>query len=180
MKISRIFTSSLFFLSGVMVVLISLVSVNQVNSYEGTQVSKRTFYVGQRILPDHILYPMVAVADRALLIVAPTQEKIKLQLAYGRIRFTYARALLRKGEVEMALAALTKSQKYHSLAAQQFLSKFEAEPFPSELKQTTIDHLQQNIEQSKQLTLQFSPDQTSLIDQLNQHNQALLQKLQEI
>lgn len=180
MKIARLLTSILFFSLGVMVVFISLVSANQVNSYEGTEASRRKFYLGQRILPDHILYPAVAAADRVLLVAAPAQEKIRLKLAYGRIRFAYAQGLLDKGEVQMAQAALTKSQKYHSLAAHQFLSEYQQQSVTNDLRQVTMTQLRQNIEQSQQLILELPPDQRCLADQLNQQNKALLQKLQEI
>jgi hypothetical protein len=180
MKITRLLASFLFFSLGLMVVFISLVSANQVNSYEGTQASRRKFYLGQRILPDHILYPVVAAADRALLVAAPNHEKIRLKLAYGRIRFAYAQGLLDKGETQMAQAALTKSQKYYSLAAHQLLDENEREPVTDELKKAAIKQIENNIHHSQQLLLELSPDQRCLADQLNQQNKALLQKLQEI
>ncbi len=184
MKKIRLIVSAGAFVLGLLIVFISLISTNQVISYEGTQASQKKFYIGETILPDHVAYPLVAVADRVLLFVTPQQEKIQLQLTYGKIRMEYAQALLLKEEPYLANVALTKSQKYMSLATLQFLEDFggevkqiETRPAEDELKQTIIQELEQNIDQAQQLIEQLSPCQTTLAQQLNSNNQALLQSL---
>ena len=172
MKKSRLFFSGLALTFGLVVLAMSLVSANQVVSYGGF-ASTKSFYLSGKILPDHLAYPLVAAVDRIILVVAPVQEKIKLQLAYCRIRLDYARGLLAKGQSGMAVAALTKSQKYCSLADQQILDH----ELQGDLRRQVIDALAQNIEQTQNLIFEFNPDQRSLAGQLNQHNRVLLDQL---
>ena len=91
MKKARLFLTAVALLFGLLIVFVSLVSTNQVVSFEGSQASNLKLYFGETILPDHVVYPFVAAADRVLLWASPPQEKIKLQLAYSRIRMEYAR-----------------------------------------------------------------------------------------
>ncbi len=176
MKKFNIILSSGAIIFAIFILAVSLMAANQVISYEGVNVSQRKFYVGQTILPDHVLYPLVAVADRTLLLAVPPLQKVELQLAYGKIRLEYAQGLLEKGELDMAQAALTKSQKYHSMAAQQ-LCEIEVN---QELRQKTISSLESNLEASAKIITQLEPHKHSLPNQLQQQNKALLQKLQEL
>jgi MFS superfamily sulfate permease-like transporter len=184
MKKIRLSLSVSALIFGLLIVFISLISTNQVISYEGTQASQKKFYIGETILPDHVAYPLVAAADRVLLLAVPQREKIQLQLTYGKIRMEYAQALLLKEEPYLANIALTKSQKYVNLAALQFLEDFneeiesaDAKLVAVELKQTIIQELEQNINQAQQLIEQLSPCQTTMAQQLNNNNRVLLQSL---
>lgn len=172
MKRSRIFFSGLALTFGLAVMAVSLASANQVVSYGGSAGTK-SFYLSGKILPDHLIYPLVATVDRIILIAAPVQEKIKLQLAYCQIRLDYSRGLLDKGQPGMAMAALTKSQKYCGLAAQQALDH----EIQGDLRSQVVDELAQNIEQTQNLMAEFNPDQSSLANQLNQLNQLFLDQL---
>ena len=172
MKISRLFFSGLALIFGLVVVAVSLASANQVVSYGGS-ASAKSFYLNGKILPDHLVYPLMAVVDKAILTIAPVQEKIKLQLAYCCIRLDYTHGLLAKGQSGMAMVALTKSQKYCGLAAQQILDH----EIKGDLRKQVINGLAQNIEQTQDLIFKFNPDQCSFANQLNQHNQLLLDQL---
>lgn len=163
-------------LFGFFIMAVSLMAANQVISYEGINASGKKLYFGQTILPDHVMYPAVAAADRIVLLAAPASKKIELQLAYGQIRLDYAQGLLEKGESDMAQAALTKSQKYHSLAAQQLMEIETDEP----LEQKVIRHLDNNIEAAAAILPCLQPHQQPFVNQLQQQNKALLQKLQEL
>lgn len=174
-KLSFILHSSAV-IFGFFILTVSLMAANQVISYEGVSGSQRKFYVGETILPDHVLYPFVAAADRALLAAAPPLQKIELQLAYGQIRLEYAQGLLEKGEQDMAQAALTKSQKYHSLAAQQLCDMEDGQ----NLRQKTIQYLAFNLEAAEKIITQLEPHKRSLPNQLQQQNRVLLQKLLEL
>jgi hypothetical protein len=165
MKKSRLFFSGLALFFGLVVVAVSLASANRVVSYGGS-TSAKSFYLSGEILPDHLAYPLVAAVDQIILIAAPLQEKIKLQLAYCCIRLDYSRGLLAKGQSGMAMAALTKSQKYCGLAAQQILDH----KIQGDLRRQVANELAQNIE--------FNPDQCSFANQLNQHSQLLLDQLE--
>jgi len=172
MKGSRLLFSGLALIFGLFVVAMSLASANQVVSYGGS-ASAKSFYLSGKILPDHLVYPLVAIVDRVVLTIAPVQEKIQLQLAYCCIRLDYARDLLAKGQSGMAMAALTKSQKYCGLAAQQILDH----EIQGDLRRQVVDELAQNIEQTRNLIFEFSPDQCGFANQLHQHNQFLLDQL---
>lgn len=174
MKKMRLTLSAGALVFGLLVVFISLVSTNQVISYEGTQASQKKFYIGENILPDHIVYPLVAAADRLLLLTVSATEKIKLQLTYAQIRMDYAQALLLKGEPYLANIALTKSQKYVGLATLQYL---ESEEKNSELQLLIAQQLENNINQASKIIEKLSPCQTTMAQQLNDHNQALLETL---
>ncbi len=172
----RLAVSAAAIVFGFFIMAVSLMAANQVVSYEGVNASRKKLYFGQTILPDHVLYPAVAAADRVVLLAAPASKKVELQLAYGKIRLDYAQSLLDKDEYNMAQAALTKSQKYHSLAAQQLL-EIEAD---EQLQQKVIEHLETNLEAAAEILPQLQADQQPFVNQLQQQNKALLQKLQEL
>lgn len=174
MKKARLLLTTVALLFGLLIVFVSLVSTNQVVSFEGSQASNLKLYFGEAILPDHIVYPFVAAADRVLLWASPPQEKIKLQLAYSRIRMEYAQALLLKDEPILANHALTKSQKYVSLSA---LGYLDYNLDDNELKQEIIRQLETNMTQSREMIKEFSICQRPLVEGLNNNNQALLTQL---
>ncbi len=176
MKFNRLIVSSSAVFFGILIMAVSLMSANSVVSYEGSLASQKRFYMGEAILPDHVLYPLVAAADRALLWITPAQQKAALQIAYGRIRLDYAKALLMKDELGMAQAALTKSQKYHSLAAEKVCQL----EYNEVLIEFIIQALKENLMEVEAIIPQLAPQQRSLPEQLQDHNQALLQKLQEL
>ena len=60
MKIFNLTLSGVALVCAVLVLAISLLSASKVVSYEGTQASCKKFYLGEKILPDHLLYPFVA------------------------------------------------------------------------------------------------------------------------
>lgn len=173
MKKIRLTLSIGALLFALIVLFISLISTNQVISYEDTATSRKRFYIGQTILPDHTAYPLVAAVDQILLLVAPSQKKISLKLTYGQIRMDYAQALMAKDEPSLTHTALTKSQKYLSSAALQVLE----DDFANyDLKQEVARQLELNIEQATCLIRQLAPSQTTMAQQLNQNNKALLEK----
>lgn len=176
MKIFNLTLSSVALVFALMILGISLLSASRVISYEGTQASCKKFYLGQEILPDHLLYPFVAVMDRAVLSFSPQEEKIVLKVNYGLVRYGYAQDLLKKGNKALALSTLTKSQKYFNLASHQALNQ--------EISLNTlaylIDHLQQNLEQSQNLSLEFTNSQRNIVDKINQQNEALLGQLLDL
>ncbi len=174
-KLSRVnlFLSLLGLIVGLFILGVSLLSANQVASYSGSRVICRKFYFSQEILPDHILYPFVAGLDRIILWIAPEREKIYLKSDYGQIRYRYAQGLLDKGKKDFALTTLTKSQKYHGLAAHAALSQTNAE----ELKQYVAQALARNIKKVEEISFEFTDDRRQITSEINQHNQLLLESL---
>ena len=110
--------SVLGILVGIGIFGITLLVAAQVSSHgQGDLQSQRRLYFDDEIKPDHLLYPLVAGADRLKLALASQDEKVVLQIAYAERRFEHARQLLEAGQEELAVATFTKSQQYLFLAA---------------------------------------------------------------
>jgi hypothetical protein len=97
---------------GISVVWISLLFSVPAHSQEINRASLKQFYWDSEILPDHILYPVLMVADRVQLSLAEPEDKVYLQVLFAYQRLESSRQLLEKGEEALALSTLTKSQKY--------------------------------------------------------------------
>lgn len=170
----RILLSCFALLFGGLVLSISLISTSQAQSYEGVLATSKRLYFNDRILPDHLLYPAVAAADRVLLTVSPKSKKIELQLSYGQIRLDYAQGLLEKGDKKQALVALTKSQKYFHQAISDLL---ESEPNLNKIdRQSAKDILAVSILRSESLIEQLDTTGKDFAIQLNLDNKILLEK----
>ncbi len=170
---NRLFISLSAFTLGLLVVAVSLASANQVTSYEGTQVSCRKFYFDKEILPDHVFYPFIAAADRALLELSPVPEQIKLRVKLGQKRYDYAQKLLDRGDSALALSTLTKSQKYFQSAAVLAIDH----PVDRATRTFLKQQIRANIENSQELAARLQPDQAELISNLNNQTQILLEQL---
>ncbi|MBD3250464.1 MAG: hypothetical protein GF381_02770 [Candidatus Pacebacteria bacterium] len=175
MKTIHLTLAGLGLIAGLLILAVSLVSVNQVISYEGTQASCRKFYLGEQVLPDHLLYPVVAGLDRGLLILSPNSKKTKLRVNYGWIRYDYAVSLLKKGNPGLALSSLTKSQKYFYWAAYHLLE----EQVPSAQLEYLINNLELHLQAADMLAQEFTDSQRVTITQMNEQNRVLLSQLQE-
>ncbi|KUK79102.1 MAG: hypothetical protein XD95_0612 [Microgenomates bacterium 39_7] len=169
----RLIYSSLAIMFAVVVLSISLISASQAVSYEGLLATQKKLYFNEALLPDHILYPFVAAADQLLLIPTSGKKKIELQLAYGGIRLDYAWGLLEKGEKELALVALTKSQKYMHLAGEQMVDANKED----ELFYSVLVALEENVKQSEKIIKLADVRGKDLAIDLNNQNQLLLNKL---
>jgi hypothetical protein len=175
MKLSQVslILSFLALAVGIFIVGVSLLSANRVVSYSGTRVTCKKFYLSQEILPDHILYPIVAGFDRIILWMAPKKEKIYLRADYGRIRYRYAQGLLAKGKDDFALTTVTKSQKYYGLAAHSAIDL----PHAVKLKQYVARSLAENIQKTEKMSLKFTDDKRQVVSHLNDQNKLLLETL---
>lgn len=171
----RILFSCFALLFGGLVLSISLISTSQAQSYEGVLATSKKLYFNDKILPDHLLYPAVAAADRVLLTVSPKPKKIELQLSYGQIRLDYAQGLLEKGDKKQALVALTKSQKYFHQAISDLL---ELESSHSKIDhQSAKEILAASIIRSESLIKQLDTSEKDFAIRLNLENKILLEKL---
>ncbi len=94
---------------------------SQVKLHNSPKVSERKFYVGERILPDHVLYPLLMVADKIILNVSSGNRKIYVKIRLADDRLYSAIKLLEKNQESLALSTMTKSQKYLITASQDFL-----------------------------------------------------------
>jgi len=161
---------------GAVVLSISLISTSQAESYSGVLSTNKKLYFHEALLPDHLLYPFVAIADRAILTLSPSSKKADLELAYGQIRLEYAWGLLEKQENEQALAALTKSQKYFFSACSRMLEQDFVHHEPEIARQA----LELSIAQSELLLKQINLANKDLANQLNHSNQLLLDQIEQI
>jgi hypothetical protein len=113
-------------LFGVLVVGLSLQTSVPVYSQESDRASLRQLYFDGEILPDHLFYPALMVADRLQITLAGPDERVYLQVLFAYQRLESSRLLLEKGEEALALTTLTKSQKYLLGAAHGVLGLDEA------------------------------------------------------
>jgi hypothetical protein len=118
MKRFRFIISLIALLAGAGMVGISLTSASRVYSSDGVNASQMQLYLGDQVLPDHLLYPAYMAGDRVKLELASQEEKVFLMMDYADRRLLYARKLIEKDNKALALTTLTKSQKYLNAAAQ--------------------------------------------------------------
>ena len=80
---------------------------------EGGKVT-RTFYVGETILPDHILYPVLNIQDKMAVSLAREQDKDLVEISIAQKRLQEAKALqARNPEAEaLIVGTLQKSNNY--------------------------------------------------------------------
>lgn len=169
---SRFFFSSLFFLLGLGILLVSLMTVGGVLAGDGSMTEMR-FYSGE-VLPDHVAYPAIMAMDRFYLETASPVERIYMQIEYANRRLYYSKALLEREErknPDLALTTLTKAEKYVLAAAQETLALDSA---PTSVTDLSKRSLQYHIDALEKMTLQFPDFQRSVLDQLREEEKALL------
>lgn len=106
-----------FLIFGLVIVAISLFSANVVHSQgENLEFGRRQLYISDQIMPDHLLYPMVAVLDRLKLETSSSEMKPWIKFIYAQRRADYAEELLKKGYRGLAFSTLSKACKYHTEA----------------------------------------------------------------
>lgn len=159
----RITISTAALIFGIAIVGVSLTAVSPVHSAEGDlQASHRRVYFGETILPDHAVYPALMMMDRVELKTAPLNKKLDLQVEYSLRRLEYARQLIEKNEIELALTTLTKSQKYMLHAAEDV----KAPEVPLEVQKDMLIVLDRYIAQVRHLDQHFSNSQLVAINEL--------------
>ena len=163
-------------LFGFFIVSASLISASQEDlNADATTATTRKLYVGE-ILPDHVLYPVLMATDKALSQVVIGDEKTRLYLRFSQDRLEKAESLLQKNQEQLALATLTKSQKYLLLAAQHALFEAEKEnkSIDAALKQELISSFLHSQAASQAMKEHFVHQDVSAIDQLVAESIALL------
>ena len=170
--IARVSMSAVALLGGLLIMFISITAANPVKS-AGDNESEKKFYFGQTILPDHLMYPLLMIADRVKLETVTGEEEVYTRVAYSVRRFEAAKLLLQKDKEAMAYSTLTKSQKYlhhaGNLVNSQDLS-LEARQY-IELALTLHSQSLEEIKQS------FGNEYSSNIDQMILENKAMLAHL---
>lgn len=163
MKKSKFFLALLAILFGFFIFTSSLVTQSQKETVSAKKVSTKKFYLGEKILPDHILYPLVMVVDRSLLAVSSGDSKVFLQIRLAQDRMITAKKLLEKEEEILALSTLTKSQKYLILAIHDVFSK---DGYSKDTARALLMALKDNTQNLAQIESQFKTIPTGPVGDL--------------
>jgi len=127
------------------------------------KTNDKEFYFGTEILPDHLLYPAVMIADKIKLETAKKEEKLITYITYANLRLDSSEKLLNKDSHPLALTTLTKSQKY-LLKAAEFAQENHPNPTATlYVYKTLLYHLSRH----QQLMERFSDEQRPVIEQLD-------------
>ncbi|MBU0576801.1 hypothetical protein KJ654_04065 [Patescibacteria group bacterium] len=163
MKKPQIWLSIFALIVGVLMVMISInTSMPAAYPSSGFQASHRQFYLNNTILPDHILYPVLMTVDKFQLETTPFPERLWLQAEYGWRRLDYARQLIDKNKIDLALTAFTKSQKYLLNATQETLDA----QTTNEIRLKMLKHLTAYLWEAKIIADNFDTAQKAVVDRL--------------
>jgi hypothetical protein len=170
MRYLSITLSGVALVFGMLVLFISFSAANSaLSASEPIENSRKQFYMGERVLPDHIAYPALMIMDRTKLEVAPPQNKVLIKADYGQRRFEYSLALLEKEKPSLALTTMTKSQKYLIEAAQDAIAQQSSDAVKLYLHRSLL-YYQAQMEQLKS---EFDDHDRPVIDALIDQSQHL-------
>lgn len=96
---------------GVLVFLISLLATMSIGRNE-ISAKNKVVYFDQKILPDHLLYPLLVAIDRLELKMADKEEAAGLEMDYAKKRMQAAKALFYQEKGELAFVTLGKAHQY--------------------------------------------------------------------
>lgn len=172
----RVFLSGLALTFGILILAISFTAANSaLSASDPIENSRRSFYMGERVLPDHVAYPALMAMDRAKLELASPQEQILIKADYAQRRYEYALALLEKDQPSLALSTLTKSHKYLIDAAEDAIEQSSSDAVKLYLYRSMTYYQTQTT----QLKHQFIDSDRSVIDGLLEQNALISHKLLE-
>lgn len=163
----------LFIASGVLAVSLASSVPSVYSSNDKFRTNDKQFYLNGEILPDHTLYPLVMVADKAKLMTAKPNERINIYTTYANLRLSAAQQLLEKDQPQLALTTLTKSQKYLLKAAQETIEQNSANATRLHVLKTLVYH----IDKHQQIKEQFSQAERNIIDQLDMESRVFVDSL---
>jgi hypothetical protein len=160
----RVLFVMLGFMSATLILGLSLTS-SVMSAHSSSGIMGRSFYVDDKILPDHITYPLLMIIDRARLETATPLEQMYLMTEYANRRLVYATELQNQEQHDLAVTTLTKAQKYLLYAGGLVLSEHNTDKHRFHVAKTIEYHL-------KQISQTFHDDSLSdehraAIDKLN-------------
>jgi hypothetical protein len=174
MNNTRLLLSSCALFLSFGILALSLTTASAAQSSTGSfEASHRQFYWGDDVLPDHVVYPVLMLIDKAKLESASPTERIYTQVEYGNRRFEYTHALIEKENPELALTTATKGYKYLIHAGQEAL---DSDASPS-LKQHVIKAIEYQDKQLAELRNSFSDADRAVLDQLQAEGESLKNRL---
>lgn len=170
----RVTLSGLALIFGILILVISFTAANSALSVnDPIENSRKQFYMGERVLPDHVAYPALMAMDRVKLELAPTPEQILIKADYAQRRFEYALALLEKDKPSLALTTLTKSHKYLIHAAEGSIKQNSSDAVKLYLYRSLVYYQAQ----MDQLKPQFVDSDRPVIDGLLEQSTFISQQL---
>ncbi|MBP7740614.1 hypothetical protein KA089_00330 [Candidatus Woesebacteria bacterium] len=170
-------TSGFALLFGLFIFGLSLIMTSQVKSSSFPKFSEKKFYLGERILPDHVLYPALMVADSLILKSSFGNNRIYVKIRLSQDRLRSSQLLLAKNEEMLALSTMTKSQKYLITAAQDFLSsKHQSDSVKNDL----LLALHDNMYELKRCQVDLHEIDTSPVGDLLVESSVLIDQLKNI
>jgi len=142
-----------------------LISLTTALSGSREVVGERQLYFGREILPDHVFYPMVALADRVELWATPEPDRVVIQEELARKRLAAAEQLYSQGKIDLAWVTLRKAHQY-ALEAKQSAGEGN-----DESQRQLIGQLYQDMTSEYTKIHQYMPDGqwasvTRMIDEL--------------
>jgi len=172
-KLRILFISSALFVAFA-ILGVSLTSVSLVQSAgTGLAAGDKELYFEGEMLPDHIGYPVLMAVDRIRLESAPRLERVYMRTEYANRRLNYAQKLLEKDKPELALATMTKAQKYILAASQEILHN----ELPPNAEQHVYKTLQYHIDAVQSLEDDFTPAQMAVLQRLNEECRVVAEQL---
>lgn len=174
MQKRKIFLAILATLFGIFIFISSLFSYSQRTDFSNEKVSSKKLYFSKRILPDHIFYPLLMIADKSLLSISSEESKIFLRIRLAQDRMISSKSLLEKGEESLALTTLTKSQKYLILAAHSYLAD---DNFSSEAGYALLNALNENTTNLLKVESEFTDITTEPIGDLVAESKTLIESV---
>jgi hypothetical protein len=174
MKKRKIFLAGVAIIFGVFIFISSLFSYSQEGDADINRASSRKLYFDGRILPDHILYPVLMITDKSLLTISSGEAEIFLRIRLAQDRMITSQRLLEKGEEAMSLSTLTKSQKYLILAAHNYLSN---DNYSNEAGYALLDALNKNTINLLKIQSQFNNLPTGPIGDLVLESKSLIEAI---
>lgn len=170
--------SSLSFILGLLILLVSLVKTSAVKALSEAEVetSSKQFYLGQELKPDHVLYPVRVAREKVSLLMLDPDDRVEKKIEYAQQRLDFSRELLEKGEYQLALATLFKSQQYLFEAAQYIESTNSSQTSYSNLLHTLENHIE-NIES---MSSSYPQNFANQLQQLKANQEAVVYKLKNL
>jgi hypothetical protein len=174
MKKVNFISSTLALILGFLIFGLSLIMTSQVSSSSSSNVSERKFYVGEKILPDHVFYPLLMVADKMILKTSFGERRIHVKIRLADDRLYSAKMLIEKGHEDLALSTITKSQKYLITAAQDFLN---SEEQSESVREEILSALENNFRELRSCRHDFNSIDTTPIGDLLVESKVLIEKI---
>ncbi len=128
-----------------------------------TPVDYHLVYPG--ILPDHLLYPLKMIRDRAwFFFTTDPVRKAELCLLFADKRLGAAQALIEGGKADLGVSTLTKGEKYLEQTVG-YLEKAKKEgKKTADLTQKLEKAMAKHLEVLGQLSAKVSPEQRSVLE----------------